>query len=330
MKNYKTFLIVLSLAVVASLLTFAAKSRTFLGQNRMMQFFEGDEYTGMMNDETVAGSDLSEEYNQAPVDELTYEQDSSLVAKTSMMVDPMMYPDVYMPPYYYDDALNVEDRVYQRSSYHSVVVDDVPEYLRGIKEYVLSIGGKILNSGVSSGGGYLNGYDSGSLYMKVPVDKFDEATARVTENVKKVYSENINSNDVTGQLVNTTDNLQLLKDEKSLKEAALLDAKTEVEKRRYKIEIERLDRQIADAEKGLDSVEQMIEYSSISVDAADSERYFNPEVRLSVKEEFLKAWESLKELLKVLGYFGIWVLVYSIVWFPIVLIVKKIFKMFSN
>lgn len=331
MKNYKTLFIVLSLAVVATLLTFAVKSRTsFLAQNGMMQFFEGDKYSGMMNEETVAGTDFSEAYNQAPVEELSYVEDSSLIAKSSMMVDPMTYPGGYMPPYYYDDALYVEDRVYQRSSYHSVVVKDVPEYLRGIKEYVLSIGGIVLNSGVSSGGGYLNGYDSGSLYVKVPVDKFDEATARVTEQVEKVFSENIDSTDVTGQLVNTTENLQFLKDQKSLKEAALLDAQTEVEKRRYQIEIERLDRQIADAEKGLDSVEQTIEYSSITVQAADSERYYNPEARLGIKDEFLRAWESLKELVKVLGYFSIWVLVYSIVWFPIVLIVKKIARMFSN
>ena len=320
MKNTKTLLIVLSLAVVASLLTFAAKSRTsLLSQNGMMQFIGGEKFNGITNDEVSVGSEMSGIYNAGPSDEITYEENNSLIAKTSMMAD----------PYYNDDMLNVEDRVYQKSSYHSVVVDDVPVYLRGIKEYVLSIGGKVLNSGVSSGGGYINGYNSGSLYMKVPVDKFDEAAARVTENVRKVFSENIDANDVTGQLVGTTENLQSLKDEKSLKEATLLDAKTEVEKRRFQIEIERLDRQIADAEKGLDRVEQTVEYSSISVNAADSERYFNPEARLSVKEEFLRAWESLKELLKVLGYFGIWVLVYSVVWFPIVWVVKKIIKMFQ-
>ncbi len=331
MKNTKTLLIVLSLAVVASLLTFAAKSRTsFTGQGGMMDFLDSDKSTGMMYDTSSISADPSGVYNAGPVDELTYDDSESLIAKTSMMEEPMMYPGGFLPPYYGDDALYVEDRVYQKSSYHSVVVDDVPAYLRGIREYVLSVGGKVLNSGVSSGAGYQNGYDSGSLYMKVPVAKFDEATARVTENVKKVFSENIDSSDVTGQLVNTTDNLQYLKDEKSLKEAALLDAQTEVEKRRYKIEIERLDRQIADAEKGLESVEQTIEYSSITVQAADSERYYNPEARLSIYEEFLRAWESLKELLKVAGYFGIWVLVYSVVWFPIVWIIKKIFRKFGN
>ncbi|MBU0974100.1 DUF4349 domain-containing protein [Patescibacteria group bacterium] len=321
MKNNKTLFIVLLLAVVASLLTFVAKSKTsFLGQNSMMQFFAGEKYAGVMNDETTVGSEITGLYNAGPTS----------ITKDSVMADTMRYPGSAIPPYYNDDMLNVEDRVYQKSSYHSVVVDDVPAYLRGIKEYVLSIGGKVLNSGVSSGGDYRNAYNSGSLYMKVPVDKFDEATARVTEKVKKVYSENIDANDVTGQLVNTTDNLQSLKDQKSLKEAALLDAQTEVEKRRYQIEIERLNKQIASAEKGLDRVEQTVEYSSISVQAADSERYFNPDARLSVKEEFLRAWESLKEILKVLGYFGIWVLVYSIVWLPIVWVVKKIFKMFSN
>lgn len=326
MKNTKTLFIVLSLAVVASLLTFAAKSRTnFIGQSRMMNFFGGDE-------SLVATETIETIYPSAVGGRQAYEDE--LITKDSMLVDPMMedpmlYPGGFVPPYYNDDMLNVEDRVYQKSSYHSVVVDDVPAYLRGLKEYVLSIGGKVLNSSISSGEQYQNGYNSGSLYMKVPVDKFDEATVRVTEKVETVVNESIGSNDVTGQLVGTTENLQSLKDEKSLKEAALLDAKTEVEKRIFQIEIERLNKQIIAAEKGLDRVEQTVEYSSITVDAADSERYFNPDARLSLKEEFLRAWESAKEFLKAIAYFGVWVLAYSIVILPIVWIVKKIAKMFQ-
>lgn len=338
MKNNKTLLIVLSLAVVASLVTLAAKSnKYFFGNNGMMSFFGANRFEEMMGvdvNEMMVKNQLVDqdfsEVNSAGFDgELSYEEDVSPISKTSMISEPMMYPGI-MPPYYYDDALGVVDRVYQKSSNHSVVVKDVPEYLRGIKEYVLSIGGKILNSGVTSGSGYNDNYNSGSLFMKVPVDKFDEATARITDKVDKVYFESIDANDVTGQLVNTTDNLQMLRDEKSLKEAALLDAKTEVEKRMYKIEIERLEKQIINAEKGVDSVEQTVDYSSISVQASDSERYFNFEARLSLKEEFLRALKSAKDFLKSVAYFGVWVLAYSLVLFPIVWVVKKFFRMFGN
>ena len=313
MKNKKTLLTVLFLATVATFLTFFLKPKgtTFMmtGPLPLTDKYHQDEsdlmYRGSDTDSMPSAGGLTNRYEE----------------KTSLIDQAEPIEMGMMPSYYYpDDALDVEDRVYQKSSNHSVVVDDVSTYLRSMKEYILSIDGRVLNSGVSAG----DKYDSGSLYVKVPVLKFDEATTRVTENVEKIVSENISASDVTGQLVNTTENLQALKDAKSLKEAAMKDAKTEVEKRRYQIEIDRLNRQITTAEKSVDRVETKVEYSSISILAADSERFFNPSADLSIREEFLRAWTSLKAFLKVGGYFGIWILVYSIVWIPVIWAFKKV------
>jgi hypothetical protein len=290
MKNKQTILIVLALAVVASFLTFAVRSNNSMFRSGgMMPLFDGDRSEIAMIEDEMRGG--------------------------------------FIPPYYGgDDALDVEDRVYQRSSYHSVVVDDVAVYLRGVKEYILSIDGKVLNSDMSVS----DKYESGSLYVKVPVEKFDEATGRIVENIDKVISENINSSDVTGQLVNINDNLQSLKDAKSLKEASIKDAKTEVEKRQYQIEIERLERQIVAAEKATDRVEQKVEYASVSVSAADSERYFNPGSSSDMGYELERAWESLKRSIRVIAYFGVWVLVYSVIWLPVVWVGKKVAGKFEK
>ncbi len=332
MKN-KTLLLVLSFAVVASLLTMASKSNiSFFGQGRMSSLLRGDGFNGTMEQfDSTSGSEVMYK-NAEPARDMAYGgvmMDSSIIAEP-LPTDSMPIDLKMMPPYYGDDALDVQDRVYQKSSYHVVIVDDVQAYLRGMKEYILSIGGVVLNSGVSAGDGSNNTYNSGSLYVKVPVNKFDEVTGRVTENVEKVFSESINASDVTGQLVGTTETLQDLKDQKSLKEAALSEAKSEVEKRRYQIEISRLDQQIAVAEKSLDNVEAQVEYSSVSIEASDSERYYNPDADVGFKEEFMKAWESVKEVIKVALYFGIWVFVYSIVWLPIVIVIKKLFRKFGN
>lgn len=322
MKNKKTFFIVLILGVAATLVMFFLQGRLLpFGMNRVL--YDNGYYgetllpePGMMGSGVTGGGFIGQVAEDMPAME-----------KTSMGMALPVDDVSYLPPYNYgDDALDVDDRVYQKSSYHSVVVEDVAGYIRGVKEYILSIDGRVLNTSVSAG----DKYDSGYLYVKVPVAKFDEATSRVTENVEKVVNEDVSSSDVTGQLVNTTDNLQSLKDAKSLKEAAMEDAETEVEKRRYQIEIERLERQIEAAEKNLDRVETQVEYSSMSINAASSERYFNPSADLSVKEEFLRAWESLKEVLKVVGYFGIWVLVYSIAWLPLVLILRKLLSYFKK
>lgn len=247
----------------------------------------------------------------------------SSAVSNKMAIEPMIGS---MPPYYDDYALDVEERSYEKSSYHSVVVDDVSKYLRGIKEYFSSINGVILSSNMSSSGKY----ESGSVYVKVPAEKFDEVSVRVTEDVEKVVDENISAYDVTGQVVRTDENLQSLQDQKALKEAALLDAQTEVEKKRIEIEISRLERQIENAQKAQESVTARIEYASVSITAAQSERYFNPQANGDIRYEFERAWESLKSFFKVAALFGVWILVYSVVWAPIVWILNKIVKKFKK
>lgn len=241
-----------------------------------------------------------------------------------MIAEPMIG---IMPPYYGgDNALDVEERSYEKSSYHSVVVKDVSKYMRGMKEYFSSIDGVVLNSSMNAG----DKYESASLYVKVPVEKFDEATGRVTEDVKKIIDESVNAHDITGQVVRTDDNLVSLKEQKALKEAQLVDAKTELEKARIKIDIERLERQITSAEKAQQNIETRTEYASMSLTAASSEKYYNPGVSGDFEYEFQRAWESLKSFAKVLGVFGIWMVVYAIVWAPIVWIVNKVVKKFKK
>lgn len=322
MKNKKTLFIVLILGTAATLVMFFLQGK-FLPYGMMNKDFYQDEYYEPYMEPAMEPAMVgTTSYDSAGgyAGDTMIGQEAYVERNAIGMADPG-YDIAYLPPYYYgDDALDVDERVYQKTSYHSVVVEDVSGYLRGVKEYILSIDGRVLNTSMSAG----DKYDSGYLYVKVPVSKFDEATSRVTDNVEKVVNEEISSNDVTGQVVNTTDNLQSLKDAKSITEAAMEDAETEVEKRKYQIEIERLERQIEAAEKNLDRVETQVEYSSMSISAASSERYYNPDADLSVKEEFLRAWESLKEVLKVVGYFGIWVLVYSVAWLPLVFILRKL------
>ncbi|MCB9813295.1 MAG: DUF4349 domain-containing protein [Pseudomonadales bacterium] len=339
MKNKQTFFVVVFLGVVTSLIVFAMNSRfSFLKNSQILPSFSrmrGQDAVSMQDMEPyMQGMDQStrdtDAYMQYPSPDFPVSDEFPVEPMPEPMLIDKMNDSITtgsMPiPYFADDYLYLNDRVYQKSSYHSVVVNDVPSYLRGMKEYFLSIDGKVLNSSISSNGDY----NSGDLYVKVPVAKFEEATSRVTENVDKVVNENIDASDITGRLVGTTETVQALLDQKSLKEAALLDAKTEVEKRRFQIEIDRLTKQITAAEKSLDQVEQQVEYSSISITAADSERYFNPSARPTIKEEILRAWTSLKELLRVVGYFGIWVLVYSITWIPLVWVASKTVSKLKN
>ncbi len=261
-----------------------------------------------------------------PMMETKYAVDSvGLVAETQ--VQPVEIMPQYDPYYYYgDDALYMDERSYEKSSYHSVVVQDVTKYMRGLKEYFSSVEGVILSSSVNSS----SKYESASLYVKVPVEKFDEATTRVTEDVKKVIDESLSASDITGQVVNTNQNVTYLEEQKALKEATLKDAKIEVAKTKIQIEIDRLTRQITAAQKAQENVATRTKYASLNITAASNEKFFNPGTTGDFGYELQRAWESLRSFIKVLGVFGIWVVVYSIVWAPIVWIVNKIVRRFKK
>jgi hypothetical protein len=102
----------------------------------------------------------------------------------------MPEPDIY--PYYGQDyALDVEQRVYEKSSNHTVVVDNVAQYMQQTREYLVSLGGRIINSSSGTTEMYQenpflnNKYNYGNIYAKVPVEKFEEAQNMITAGVKK-------------------------------------------------------------------------------------------------------------------------------------------------
>lgn len=318
MQKKHFLLVVVSLALLSTVF-FVGKSnmgsnlvRQMLGQNFMMDGVGGGYDTGYMGEPLMYDSGVTQVSPMPAVME-------SKIAVDSMGIE-------IMPPYYYDDALDIETRSYEKYSDHSVVVDDVGTYIRGLKEYFLSINGVILSASTGS----MDKYESGSLYVKVPVEKFDEATSRVTENVEKIINESVSASDITGQVVNTAETVTVLQDQRRLKEAQLADAKTEVEKTRIQIEIDRLTRQITAAEKAQESVEARTVYAALSVLAADSERYFNPGSTGDFRYELERAWESLKSFIKVLFVFGIWMAVYSVIWAPVIWIASKIISRFRS
>lgn len=239
----------------------------------------------------------------------------------AMYREKMMAPDMgYYPQYQYDQALEIENRLYEKSSYHSVVVSDVAEYTRSLREYFLSIDGRIINTQ----SGIEGKYHTANLTVKVPVQKFDEAASRVTENVKKVMNENINANDVTGQVVSIDKQLASLESQQLENQLQLEAAKTDADKRRIQLKIDQLNKQIEQVKANQKATGEQVTYATVSVSVANNERYFtgNYYPGNGIDSDFYSAWESLKIILRKLLSVGIWALVYGVLWLPIVLIVR--------
>ncbi len=263
---------------------------------------------------------------------------------TTMQIDPSvavdsvgfsgkMAPEGMPLPEYYnqDEALSVEDRVYQKYSDHRLVVKDVSIYMRTLKEYLLSIEGRIISSSTNVDAAFSSGY----LTARVPVAKFEEATGRVTEGVKKVMGESISAQDRTGDVVRVDETLLKLQDQKAVKEAELADAiknqATSATQLRIKQQIDSLQRQIESVQKQGEGVQEDVEYATMTISVADSEKYFlGGEYQPTPWEAFLEAIRSLGGSASTLVRALIWVIVYSVLWLPVVLLWRWVSGKFSQ
>lgn len=236
--------------------------------------------------------------------------------------DSMMYP-----PYYGDDALTVEDRVYLYSSSHDVIVRNVPEYLQQMRDYITSVEGKVLSYNTSSSEKFQSGY----IYAQVPIDRFNEVNNRVGDGVKDVFREDITSQDVTGTVVNRDETVERLTEQLEARRAEL--AALEVgtpEYSRVQSQIQSLERQLTQARDAQEAIDEKVQYASVSIGAADSKRYFDPRGPVDPLTQFWDAVDSLGDSARSLLNLVIWVAVYSVLWLPIVLAARWIWRRFNR
>lgn len=311
MTNKKASFLILTFAVVAALLTLyrnpGMMSRDSDGQNLM--YTEGSIGSESMMGQAEPVMGLSGAV--APSMGMRVED---LPRKIAPATDSYMVP-TRIPLPYYDDALSVEARVYDHSAYQGVVVSNVSEYMRQVKEYLQTNGGKVMH--VSQ---YTND-DMQYAYIdaRVPAEKFDEATGLFASRAKKVITESLNTQDVTGQQKSMSDQLVKLEEQKAAKATELSTAATEALRQKIQAEIDQINMQLESLKVSQIQFAENVKYATISLTVSDSERYFNPEKGASAGDEFQNALRSLKSTAKVLGIFLIWVGVYSALWLPIVL-----------
>ncbi len=244
-----------------------------------------------------------------------------------MMLDRGAGSSYIYPPYYGDDALDVAERMYVYSSSYDVVVNNVPEYLNQLRDYILSVDGRVISYHV----GKYDRTQSGYLQARVPTAVFDETKNRVTNGVKDVVRENVDSYDATGQVVGSAERVASL--EGQLEERLAQLAELEAGSAAYvqmQNQITRLEQQLEQARQALESQEQNVQYSNIYVTAADSNRHFDGGARPDPLTEFWDAVESLGDSLVGLGYLLIWIVVYAVIWLPVVLVARWIWRWFKR
>lgn len=250
-------------------------------------------------------------------------REPAVMGNKGVMVDRYTTSIAPMPPMYYpyDEALDVADRSVTYSAYHSVVVDDVNEYMRQMKEYIQNNGGTVLsyNTGTSE-----HDYLYGSISARVPQYKFEEVNAKTTENVRKVVNASVDMQDVTGEVVSVTEQIQKLQDQIAEQKIELEAATTQVERNRIQLQIDRLGKQVEQLEQSQQIVEDRVDYASINISASNREYYFTGNGPRPLSDVLREAWYSLRGTGFGILYFLIWVAVYAIIWVPVLLLARWI------
>lgn len=243
-----------------------------------------------------------------------------------MVQDKAMGGITYPYPYYPDDALNEEQRVLLQSANQDVVVGDIPAYVQQLKEYFSSIDARVLNTSMSN----MDRYQTAYMHVKVPVNSFDAAVDRVGQGVEKVINSSISSDDVTGTVVSQAERVAQLEEDVAEKEAELAGlTENTAQWRVVQLQLNRLRDQLEAAQRAAKNFGETTQYATITIQAADSERYFKGIYQGAdpdFGESAYDAWMSLRGSLMRLVVAVIWLAIYSVLWAPVVALVWWIWK----
>lgn len=311
MNNKKVAFVVLSFAIVAALLTMYRRTQMESG------CIAGEYCDQVVTSESAPGlMGIGAMPMMGGVKEAEPMMGRETVSITRSMKPGMESDLMYTMPYPGgDDALDVSERVYDRSAYQGVVVSNVTEFVKQVKEQILSVNGKVLSSSQSTDDDMQSAY----IMAKVPAEKFDDITGMISAKAKKVMNESINSTDVTGQQVSLSEKMTELQEQKAKKATELAAARTEADKQRIQAELDRIDKQAVQLQKAQERFTEEVQYATISLTVANTERYFNPEADENISGEIRRAWKSLGGTGKIIAHFMVWVIVYAVIWLPIVM-----------
>lgn len=209
----------------------------------------------------------------------------------------------------------------------SILVSNIKETALKISDYTLDNGGFMVNSSFSNP----NDEGSGNITVRIPQRKFKEALVYFESISVKVIYENLNGEDVTDQYTDIKSRLITLyttktKFEEILNKATLIPDILNVQR-----EIINLQMQIDDLKGQEMYLEKNSDLSKITIylSTDELELPYQPKEVWRAEVIFKRAVRSLIQNLREATTLIIWIVVYSLIWLPLLLvglIVKRRFN----
>ena len=223
-----------------------------------------------------------------------------------------------MPSYDYAPAPDVSDRMVIEESHLSLQVKNVRETTEKITSYAQSIGGYMVNTNLSNPGEA----PAGNITIRVPQTRMGEALSYLRGLSVKVVYENISGRDVTDQYVDIDARLSTLNRTKAKFETIFNDA-AEIS------DILNIQRELINVQSQIDSLKGQQNYleksaqmakMTVSLSTDEFSLPYAPSETFRPEVIFKTAVRSLVSSLRKAATLIIWVLVYSVIWVPVLLL----------
>jgi hypothetical protein len=221
-------------------------------------------------------------------------------------------------------APEVTDRIVITESSLSLVVKKVNEIQKTIQKKAEELGGYLVNINTSNPSEAAAA--SGSITVRVPQKKLDEALDYFRGLAAKVVFESINGQDVTDEYVDIETRLNNLGKVKTKYEEILAKAEKVDDIMQVQNQLVNLQSQIDNLKGQQKYLEKSAEFSKVTVYLSTDELAlpYAPTETWRPTVIFKKAVRSLVGSVRKIGSLIIWVAVYSIIWIPALVIYKLI------
>lgn len=221
-----------------------------------------------------------------------------------------------------DDSV---DRMIIKNSNLSLEVENVQNSVEKIKTLSENNGGFVVTSNIYQ---QKNNITNGSITFRIPAEKFDTVLNNVRTIAKKVILESINGKDVTEEYLDNQAQLKNLESTETQFREILTKAKTIQEILQVQNELNNIRGQIESLKGRMQYLEKSVKLSSITVNLSTDQSSLpvvkNSEWKLG--DIIKNATRGLLFVFKIMIYILIWIGVFSIIWIPFWLIIRRIIK----
>jgi hypothetical protein len=221
-------------------------------------------------------------------------------------------------------APEVQNRMVVQNSYLSLVVKKVPEVLAQIKTLTSQIGGYMVNSNITNP----EDNSSANITLRIPSEKLDETLGKFKGMAIKVASERLDGTDVTDQFVDNDARMTVL-NSNLLRFKELMGKALEIS------DILRIQQEVFNLQSQIDNIKGQNKYMEQTSKMAlvtiylSTDEYtlpYAPSEPWRPEIIFKSAVRSLIGHLRGIAGALIWLIVYSIVWAPILFVIWYIKK----